>query len=206
MRDLLLSPGQHMLDNWAGLASDGQVYASAAALSDASSACLFWLHASGDGSEWLQANLQAILQRYVGARVVVLSNVPSQQESLAVMQLGVVGYCHAYSEAAVLAEVKAVVEHGGIWLGQELLLHLIGTSRQQVPARPQEAARLLQLLTPREQEVARQAAQGLSNKEIARQLDITERTVKAHLSSSFERLGVKDRLQLALMLNDRAAS
>ena len=206
MRDLLLSPGQHMLDNWAGLASDGQVYASAAALSDASSACLFWLHARGDGSEWLQANLQAILQRYVDARIVVLSNVPSQQESLAVMQLGVVGYCHAYSEAAVLAEVKAVVEHGGIWLGQELLLHLIGPSRQQVPARPQEAARLLQILTPREQEVARQAAQGLSNKEIARQLDITERTVKAHLSSSFERLGVKDRLQLALMLNDRTAS
>ena len=45
------------------------------------------------------------------------------------------------------------------------------------------------------------AAKGLSNKEIARILKITERTVKAHLASIFELLKVKDRLHLALMLN-----
>jgi DNA-binding NarL/FixJ family response regulator len=61
---------------------------------------------------------------------------------------------------------------------------------------------LLEKLTKREQEVATEASKGLSNKEIARILSITERTVKAHLASIFERLGAKDRLQLALMLNN----
>jgi two-component system, NarL family, nitrate/nitrite response regulator NarL len=63
--------------------------------------------------------------------------------------------------------------------------------------------RHLKLLTKREKEVAIEAAKGLSNKEIARILKITERTVKAHLSSTFERLGAKDRLHLALMLNKK---
>jgi two-component system, NarL family, nitrate/nitrite response regulator NarL len=60
---------------------------------------------------------------------------------------------------------------------------------------------LLSQLTQREREVAVEAAKGLSNKEIARILDITDRTVKAHLASIFERLKVKDRLHLALILN-----
>jgi len=56
-------------------------------------------------------------------------------------------------------------------------------------------------LTVREIEVARAVARGDSNKEIARHLGITERTVKAHLSTLFEKLGVRDRLQLALAVN-----
>jgi len=63
----------------------------------------------------------------------------------------------------------------------------------------------LALLTGREKEVALEAAKGLSNKVIARGLSITERTVKAHISATLEKLGVKDRLQLALVLNDRVS-
>jgi DNA-binding NarL/FixJ family response regulator len=54
--------------------------------------------------------------------------------------------------------------------------------------------------------VAQQVSLGLSNKEIAHKLNVTERTVKAHVSASFERLGVKDRLQLALILNKKSLS
>lgn len=53
-------------------------------------------------------------------------------------------------------------------------------------------------LTPREQEVVRLIAAGASNKEIAQRLAITERTVKAHLTSTFEKLGLSSRLQLAI--------
>ena len=56
-------------------------------------------------------------------------------------------------------------------------------------------------LSPREEEVLREIAQGASNKEIARQLDITERTVKAHVSAMLEKLGARDRLQLSLIFN-----
>lgn len=49
--------------------------------------------------------------------------------------------------------------------------------------------------------MAKLVAGGASNKEIAGQLSITERTVKAHLSAVFEKLGLRDRLQLSLKIN-----
>ena len=56
-------------------------------------------------------------------------------------------------------------------------------------------------LSVREQETAELLARGASNKEIARELDITERTVKAHVSALLEKLGARDRLQLSLIIN-----
>jgi DNA-binding NarL/FixJ family response regulator len=100
-----------------------------------------------------------------------------------------------------LKEIRTVTSNGGIWIGQELLQRLIQASIQRVSNQPEYVEGLLAQLTKREKDVAIEAAKGLSNKEIARILDITERTVKAHLAATFERLGAKDRLQLALMLN-----
>jgi DNA-binding NarL/FixJ family response regulator len=111
------------------------------------------------------------------------------------------GYVHANSAPKLLREVKAVISHGCIWLGQQLLQRLIETSVKLTGSNPEYVDGLLKQLTKREQQVAQEAAKGLSNKEIARILNITERTVKAHLAATFERLHVKDRLQLALMLN-----
>jgi two-component system nitrate/nitrite response regulator NarL len=99
-----------------------------------------------------------------------------------------------------------VVEHGGLWLGQELLQRLIMVSKGMIGNQPQHIAELTSKLTTREREVALEAAKGLSNKQIARNLDITERTVKAHLKHVFERLQVRDRLQLALLLSERRSA
>jgi DNA-binding NarL/FixJ family response regulator len=57
-------------------------------------------------------------------------------------------------------------------------------------------------LTAREQEAAILLAQGASNKEIARRMEITERTVKAHVGAMLEKLGARDRLQLSLIINE----
>src|SRR4029079_5547655 len=65
----------------------------------------------------------------------------------------------------------------------------------------------LENLTLRQREVAEAIARGASNKEIARRLNVTERTVKAHLTNMFRNVGVFDRLHLALLLNNvRGAS
>ena len=61
-------------------------------------------------------------------------------------------------------------------------------------------------VSAREAEVAQAVAAGKSNREVAEQLFISERTVKAHLGAVFEKLGVRDRLQLALRLSGRAAT
>jgi DNA-binding NarL/FixJ family response regulator len=60
----------------------------------------------------------------------------------------------------------------------------------------------LNSLTSRETMVAERVAHGASNREIAEVLKISERTVKAHLTTSFEKLGVRDRVQLALRMNN----
>jgi len=52
--------------------------------------------------------------------------------------------------------------------------------------------------------VAERVAHGASNREIAEALEISERTVKAHLTTSFEKLEVRDRVQLALKMNNIA--
>jgi DNA-binding NarL/FixJ family response regulator len=58
----------------------------------------------------------------------------------------------------------------------------------------------MRALSPREIEVARYVAAGLPNKRIALRMDVTERTVKAHLSSIFQKTDASDRLELALLM------
>jgi DNA-binding NarL/FixJ family response regulator len=76
------------------------------------------------------------------------------------------------------------------------------TPEQQMPKQNEENGRqVLAELTDRQREVAQLVASGANNKEIARTLNITERTVKAHLTEVFDRLKISDRLQLAVRLN-----
>jgi len=162
---------------------------------------IFWLHMNEDRQQWMANTIALISKEYKDAKVVVLANMPNQAESVHALSLGAMGYCHAYVEPAVLKEIRAVISHGGLWLGQDILQRLIEVSTKLIGNQPAYVESLLEKLTNREKEVAVEAAKGLSNKEIARILDITERTVKAHLAKTFERLGAKDRLHLALMLN-----
>ena len=164
---------------------------------------VFWLHMNEDRQQWLTSTIALIQQNYTDAKIVVLANSPNQAEALYAMSLGVVAYSHAYSPANVLSEIKTVISHGGVWMGQDLLKRLIEVSSTLAGNQSEQVNQHLRLLTQREKQVAIEAAKGLSNKEIARILAITERTVKAHLSSTFERLGAKDRLHLALMLNKK---
>jgi two-component system, NarL family, nitrate/nitrite response regulator NarL len=170
---------------------------------DKNTVMVFWLHMNEDRQEWLTHTISSIQKQYQFARIVVLANAPNQAEALYVLSLGVVAYAHAYSPAKVLLEIKTVITNGGVWMGQDLLKRLIEVSTNLAGNQAAQVDQHLNLLTKREKQVAIEAAKGLSNKEIARILKITERTVKAHLSSTFERLGAKDRLHLALMLNKK---
>ena len=204
MRDIFICLHGNLLENWSEACPKALVSAFVKSV-PVGEPVLFWLHANANGQAWIENTIAEISQKFNSSKVVVLANSPNQTEALAAISKGAVGYCHAYSSAKVLSELKTVVLHGGIWLGRDLLQTLIGASRELVHNKPENVHQALALLTPREKEVALQAAVGLSNKEIAKKLKITERTVKAHISASLERLGVKDRLQLALVLNERTA-
>lgn len=98
-----------------------------------------------------------------------------------------------------LALVISSLESGAIWLGRSLLQKMLHDIDQRLPV--VTANDWAQALSSREAEVARLAAVGHSNADIAQKLLITERTVRAHLSAVFEKLHVGDRLQLALQVH-----
>lgn len=136
--------------------------------------------------------------------LIVLSDEPTDEQALAAFAAGARGYCNTHAAPPVLQQVAAVVLQGGLWIGESLMQRLLGaTARIPVP----ESARVEQPmawaigLTERERQVALTVAQGSSNKETARLLGITERTVKAHVGAVLEKLGVRDRLQLSLIVN-----
>ena len=171
---------------------------------DLAGASVVWVHAQLEHGQQWRSEVQQVLSLLPAAKVIVLSNNPEQPEAMQALELGVVGYLHAYAHQQVLKEVYSVVSHGGVWLGRELLKHLITmTTRGAHQANIQDD--ILEGLTKREREVALEAAKGDSNKEIARTLSISERTVKAHLTSVFDTLKVRDRLHLALVLQGQSS-
>ena len=157
---------------------------------------------------WLEVVAQ-LLQAEPKRLVVVLSATPDQTEGLRAINAGAKGYCHLYAVPELLQEVARVVQQGGLWVGPELLERIVAATRDLL-ARSAAADQLpapdLSALSAREAEVAQAVAAGKSNREVAEQLFISERTVKAHLGAVFEKLGVRDRLQLALRMSGRATN
>jgi DNA-binding NarL/FixJ family response regulator len=183
-----------------------------------SAKCIVWLNSSD--AQWTKS-LGRILQAEPSTWIVLLSGMPDPLEGLHALNQGVRGYTHAYGVPALLQEVALVVEHGGLWVGPDLLQRLVGASSAALAERAKldkakapvaattgiasivvatPVANAWALLSVREAQVARAVAAGRSNREVADQLFISERTVKAHLSSIFEKIGVRDRLQLVLRL------
>jgi DNA-binding NarL/FixJ family response regulator len=150
-----------------------------------------------------------------GARVVALATFEDPAQAKQALEAGANGYLHYLAAAPVLQQVMQVVEVGGLWLGVELMRQLVFSTAKILNPTSQNSSHdvvslgasaqtyYLDLLSARERDVAKAVAAGKSNKEVAKELDITERTVKAHLSAVFDKLKVRDRLHLVLVLSGR---
>ena len=150
------------------------------------------------------APLLASLRRNFGnLPCIILSDTPNDDQALACFSAAARGYCNTHAVPAFLQQVADVVGQGGLWIGETLMNRLVDATALIVIDKPADPAESWAgLLTPREQEVARAVAEGASNKEIARGLGITERTVKLHVGAVLEKLAVRDRLQIALIVNN----
>jgi two-component system nitrate/nitrite response regulator NarL len=136
------------------------------------------------------------------SRILLLSDHPTEEEGLAFLKLGIVGYANTYISAERLAEAVRVITSGAVWLGQKVMQRLILDSYARAKEKSvSDSHEKLAGLTKRELEIANLVSQGQSNLEIAANLDITERTVKAHLSSIYEKTKTGSRLNLALLIN-----
>jgi DNA-binding NarL/FixJ family response regulator len=128
-----------------------------------------------------------------GTRVVVLTAFSDRSRVLDALDAGAAGYLVKDAEPA------------------EIFEGIRAAARGEAPLAPKAASAVLSErserrgsdLTGRESEVLELVAEGLSNKLIARRLEISEKTVKAHLTRVFERIGVTDRTQAALWARER---
>ena len=134
-------------------------------------------------------------------RVVAASSNPKDDEAIEALDAGCSAYCHAYSDTSTLIQVTQVVQAGHVWIGKNLMQRLIQSASRVALTKAASVVDWRENLTTREREVAVLAANGASNHHIALDCNISERTVKAHLSSVFEKLNLTDRLQLALRVH-----
>lgn len=151
------------------------------------------------GTDGVRAT-SAVLAAHPEAHVLVLTSLAEQRWILDALEAGAEGYLLKHSEPEViLAGIREVVA-GGSPLDPKAARTLLTSRRGTTPAAPAPAA---SPLSDREEEVLAMVAQGLPNKTIGRRLGISERTVKAHLTNVFTRLGVVDRTQAALWYQRR---
>jgi len=132
---------------------------------------------------------------------------PEKAQINALMQ-GAAGYCGLNDSPELLTRAVDTILKGDIWIQRHLIPLVIGALVKLNNQNEQQAvisnydSELLQELSPRELEVANMVSTGENNKEIAKQLTISERTVKAHLTSTFKKINVSDRLHLALFMKE----
>lgn len=128
-------------------------------------------------------------------QVVVLTSFSDQQRIVDALDAGAAGYVLKHADPDELLDAVRAAHAGGAPLDPKAARVLLDRQRSG-PAAPASP------LSGREEEVLRLVAAGHPNKIIARRLGIAERTVKAHLTNVFQRIGVTDRTQAALWARD----
>jgi len=199
---ILITPVNSVYRRWKEAFPGGQVYGDMNRFSLAGSPVkhtIIWLDLSAVPAEDHRAAVTTLSK--VSPMVVAMAPMPNDAQGIAVLKAGAEGYCHMLATPRQLIEIATVIEHGGFWVGPDLMKRIIGIRAiRDAPITPPDS--LLEELTPRELMVAKEVGHGANNREIAESLNITERTVKAHLSVIFEKLCVRDRVQLALAINN----
>jgi len=137
-----------------------------------------------------------------GARLILLAESFDRTQLLTGIQHGARGFLLKDSTTATLFEALACVMADQYWLDRKLMTHFLEwvytiTHDYEPKGQPELG------LTQRQREVLLLVMAGLTNKDIARKFDVTEQTVKHHLTRIFERVGVSNRLELAILATRR---
>jgi two-component system, NarL family, nitrate/nitrite response regulator NarL len=130
-------------------------------------------------------------------RVLLLTAVLDKQQLLQALELGVRGVLLKDSAAEDVVQAIGVVMQGQYWLGREAVSNLVLVLRGLVEDAKQPAQPRFNI-TGRESQIIKAIVSGYTNKDIANELSISEETVKRHLTNVFDKLGVSNRLELAL--------
>jgi DNA-binding NarL/FixJ family response regulator len=146
--------------------------------------------------------VQDILKQAAGLRVVAVTEAPDQELTLELLRRGAHAVVSREVDSELFVECLRKVATGEAWLEPHAMRWVLDAYRTQ-GARPQTSRTKVQL-TPKEALIVSCVTQGMKNKEIAQRVGTTEQVVKNYLRKVYDKLGVADRLELALYcLNSR---
>jgi len=141
-----------------------------------------------------------------GSRVLMLTVSEDGQDLAAALRNGAQGYLLKTIDGDLLAQAIRRGARGEPVVSPEMMGKLVAAFQSQGAPTPEplpEEEEPVSVLSPREEDVLREIARGLSNKEIARALDIAETTVKIHVQHILRKLGLSSRVQAAVYASDR---
>jgi DNA-binding NarL/FixJ family response regulator len=138
-----------------------------------------------------------VRQRAKSTKIVILTGYDNPELIFRALKAGAVGYLLKNTRAKDIIDTLRRVSAGEIFLNPELASKFLREFQRDQEA--EEVRRLMQTLTPREEEVLRLVATGATNREISQRLFISELTVKMHLASIFRKLQVNDRTKAAIL-------
>lgn len=151
------------------------------------------------GMDGVQAT-KVIRQRFQKTQVLVLSIDDDDEYVAQALKYGAAGYILKNTPPEELALAIQAVHKGYTHLGPGLGKKIMA----QIPDPALKSGASWQKLTPREQEIVKLIARGANNREIAKTLYITEKTVKNHITNILSRLNLRDRTQVAILANSGA--
>ena len=134
-------------------------------------------------------------------KILVISDSPTTREGISVLKAGAKGYCNQNISAALLKKAVKTVLQNELWAGHKVVTKLveemIALSRHEMLTARSKTP--LDTLSARKRQIADLVIKGDTNKEIASRLNISEATVKSHLTGIFQRLQLSGRMGLALL-------
>jgi DNA-binding NarL/FixJ family response regulator len=153
-----------------------------------------------DGKNSVLPMLRDLRQLNLPSRIILLTAIEDAEQLSYAVREGVAGIVPKKSQADVFFECIRKVNAGELWLERSITNHIV----QQLTHRPIPVPRNTGLtakavsLSRRELMIAGMISRGFRNREIADDLFISEQTVKNHVHSIFQKIGVRDRLEVAL--------
>ena len=135
------------------------------------------------------------------SRILITGLDCASSEQVKLLKHGARGYFDTSVSLGKLNEAVQCILHGEVWIERHVISGLID-ELSHVPLISEAHKEAVATLSPKELEVAKLVSHGATNKMIAKDMAITERTVKAHLTAVFQKMDLADRLSLAIFFRD----
>jgi len=139
-----------------------------------------------------------IKQKSADTRALMITHAKDEQAIIKAIRAGAKGYLSKNTNVSDIIKAIKVVHQGEFWVQRKLVTRFLDGDLMSDVGVEERQQNKLDSLTPREQEVLRSLIKGSTNKEIANELFISEKTVKSHLNQVFKKLNVSRRLEAIL--------